>query len=56
MRYTMMAGQAAGSPRFVACKGIWYNDGGLNNQKMALIALILSGIRDRQAINLPVRP
>jgi hypothetical protein len=33
--------------------GYWYNHGGLNNQKMALVGLILSGIRDRRPINLP---
>src|SRR5580704_2379086 len=54
MRYTMMdGGQAARAPDACGVQGYLYNHGGLNNQKMALIGLILSGIRDRQAINLP---
>jgi hypothetical protein len=54
MRYTMMdGGQAVRAPDARGVQGYLYNHGGLNNQKMALIALILSGIRDGQAINLP---
>jgi hypothetical protein len=54
MLYDMVnATQAARAPDSPGVRGYWYNHGGLNNQKMALIGLLLSGIKDRQTINLP---
>ncbi|HET6305569.1 MAG TPA: hypothetical protein VFG12_00180 [Rhodopila sp.] len=50
---TVDARHAARAPGTQGILGYWYNHGGLNNQKMALIGLILSGIRDRMPINLP---
>jgi hypothetical protein len=47
------ADQAPKAPDMPDVRGYLYNHGGLNNQKMALVALLLSGIRDRQPINLP---
>jgi hypothetical protein len=54
MLYDMVnANQAARAPDSPGVLGYWYNHGGLNNQKMALIGLLLSGVSQRQAINLP---
>jgi hypothetical protein len=54
MPYTMIEGdQAPRGPEASGVPGYLYNHGGLNNQKMALIGLMLSGIRDKQPINLP---
>ena len=54
MLYDMVdARHAARAPDSTGVLGYWYNHGGLNNQKMALVGLILSGIRDRRPINLP---
>jgi hypothetical protein len=54
MRYAMMPGkEIAGAPGSPGVLGYLYNHGGLNNQKMALVGLILSGIKTGQAINLP---
>jgi hypothetical protein len=50
---TVDAQHAARAPDSPGALGYWYNHGGLNNQKMALVGLILSGIRDRRPINLP---
>ena len=54
MRYAMMNGlEVERQPNPVGVQGYLYNHGGLNNQKMALIGLILSELKDGQAINLP---
>jgi hypothetical protein len=54
MLYDMVnADQAARAPDSPGVLGYWYNHGGLNNQKMALVGLIMSGISKQQAINLP---
>jgi hypothetical protein len=54
MPYTVMRGtEAPCAPEQSGVQGYLYNHGGLNNQKMALVGLMLSGIRDKQPINLP---
>jgi hypothetical protein len=54
MRYAMTNGrEVVRAPDTPGVQGYLYNHGGLNNQKMALIGLILSGIKDKQTINLP---
>jgi hypothetical protein len=54
MLYDMVnAHRAARAPDSAGVLGYWYNHGGLNNQKMALIGLMLSGIGEKKAINLP---
>ena len=54
MHHTLMdGGRAARAPDVRDVLGYLYNHGGLNNQKMALIGLFLSGIKERQPINLP---
>jgi hypothetical protein len=54
MLYDMVnANQAPKAPDAQGVLGYWYNHGGLNNQKMALVGLILSAIRDRRPVNLP---
>lgn len=45
--------QAAGAPDSAQAVGFLYNHGGLNNQKMAIAGLLLSGIEHRLAVNLP---
>lgn len=45
--------QAPRSPERPDVLGYFYNHGGLNNQKMALVALLLQAIRERKAVNLP---
>jgi hypothetical protein len=45
--------QAPRSPDQPDVLGYFYNHGGLNNQKMALVALFLQAIRDRKVVNLP---
>jgi hypothetical protein len=54
MRYAMMPGkEIASAPGSPGVLGYLYNHGGLNNQKMALVGLMLSGINTGGAINLP---
>ena len=54
MLYDMVnADQAARAPDSPGVLGYWYNHGGINNQKMALIGLLLSATKDRQTTNLP---
>lgn len=54
MLYDMVnADQAARAPDSPGVLGYWYNHGGLNNQKMALIGLLLSAVKDRETTNLP---
>ncbi len=54
MSYRMVNGsQAARAPDDPGVLGYLYNHGGLNNQKMALLGLLLAGIKDAKPINLP---
>ena len=54
MLYDMVnADQAARAPDSPGVLGYWYNHGGINNQKQALIGLLLSATKDRQTVNLP---
>ena len=54
MSYRMVIGsEAAKAPESPNVLGYLYNHGGLNNQKMALLGLMLAGIRDGMPINLP---
>ena len=46
----MKAPRAPGIP---GVQGYFYNHGGLNNQKMALVGLMLTGIARGEPINLP---
>jgi hypothetical protein len=45
--------QAAAAPDVPGTVGFLYNHGGLNNQKMAIVGLLLSAIEGRAAANLP---
>jgi len=49
----ILGSQAATAPDRPGVLGYLYNRGGLNNQKMALISLMLTGLREKQAVNLP---
>ena len=54
MRYdTIPWTQAPKAPDSPGVLSYLFNHGGLNNQKMALVGLLLSAIRDQQAVNLP---
>jgi hypothetical protein len=54
MSYRMVNGSAAArAPDAQGVLGYLYNNGGLNNQKMALVGLMLAGIREGVPINLP---
>ena len=54
MQYGMVhCDNAPTAPDMPGVLGYLFNHGGLNNQKMALLALMLSGIKAGQAVNLP---
>src|ERR1700760_2521014 len=54
MAYRLMEGlQAPKAEERPGVLGYLYNPGGLNNQKMALISLMLTGIREKAPVNLP---